>query len=55
MNHNFEANKAKAAKIMFYLIKVVRTTKEAKDTSADKTDLPWQTVVVGYLRTAQHG
>lgn len=33
MNHNFEANKEKAAKIMFYLIKVVRTTKEAKDTS----------------------
>lgn len=41
MNHNFEANKAKAAKMMFYLIKLVRTHKRSKrHFSMDKIDFP---------------
>lgn len=30
MYHNFKANKAKAAKMIFYLIKLVRTHKRSK-------------------------
>lgn len=46
MNHNFEANKAKAAKMMFYLIKLVRTHKRSKrHFSMDKRDLLQQIIV----------
>lgn len=42
MNHNFKANKAKAVKMMFQLIKLLRTHQRSK---MDKTDLIQQIIV----------